>query len=326
MIRFPSILLFFAFLAAAPAAQEITSIIAKVNGKAITKHELRAQMIPHIHSLKLEYGEKNPRFIQEIKKLESKILEELINNKLIITELQQKGAQIPDNIVDQEISRIIRENYKGSESEFRKQLKEDGVRWADFRESQREKILIQAFKGDKFREVPEPTDADLKKEYRDYRKKTRDFSKDQIQYQKIYILKNHDTDPSINPATQSKLANTIYKKAVNGSNFSELAKKHSADAYAKEGGQWPLTSREDLHPNFAFFVMEYEPGQVTPILEDGRGYTICKVNKKILGPAKPFSKVKPLMKRRALEQKRNAKFKKWISTQRENAMVEVRLK
>ena len=77
-----------------------------------------------------------------------------------------------------------------------------------------------------------------------------------------------------------------------GESFEGLAKEHSADAYAQDGGKVGKTQRTDLSPAFAAILMETPTGEILGPLEDTRGYTIVRLDKKHLGPTPTLEAVK----------------------------------
>ena len=113
----------------------------------------------------------------------------------------------------------------------------------------------------------------------------------------------------------------IAKKIRSGQSFSELAKKHSADAYAGDGGQWPMTPRIDFPIHFAPVIFNAPIGKVIGPLADEYGFHIVQVTKRINGPSPPLSKVRPQLEKRVKAEKSAARFNRWISRLRKNATI-----
>ncbi|NNM30224.1 MAG: hypothetical protein HKO57_11945, partial [Akkermansiaceae bacterium] len=237
-------------------AVEINGIAAKVNGKVITKKEVNFHLAPRLALLRAKYPRRGEAYLTELKKAQDAVLEGLIDNKIVLSELEGKGAQLPDHVIDVEVQRIIREVFNGNEANFRKSLQESGMTMRAFRESQREKFLVQAFRSQQFGDVSPATPAEIEAHYRSRRNDLRDRSKDTLVFQKIYIPAVDPNRPGANPDDNLAFAEAIANQLKNGADFAEHAKQHSADAFAEEGGMWPETSRVDLSPAFAEVLFE----------------------------------------------------------------------
>ena len=158
MIRFP----LFLFLSVTLSAKEfeITAIAAKVNGHAITVKEVDSLLAPRREVLKTLYPRENETYQRRLKSERDKILDQLINNELLLSEVQGL-ASIPDQVVETEIGRIIRNNYDGKVEEFEAFLHENKLTRRSFREQQREQILVQAYRAQQFSEIPPPTESEI---------------------------------------------------------------------------------------------------------------------------------------------------------------------
>src|SRR5690606_474867 len=98
--------------------------------------------------------------------------------------------------------------------------------------------------------------------------------------------------------SQLKLAEELAEQLAKGADFAELAKKHSVDSQAEEGGLWKDVPRTDMSHEFGAVVFETDGNQVMGPLEDRFGYTIVKVVNRKLGPSEPLSKVRAEIEKR----------------------------
>jgi len=328
-----------------PAAVEINGIAARVNGKVITKKEVAVLMQPRIAMLQAQANNGIPLSPKKtndyLKGVEKEILDELIDNKLVLSELEARQADLPDHIIEQDMQRIIKDVYEGSEKKFRADLQKAGMTWAKYKEIQKEKILVQAFKGQQIGKVTAPNEAELEAERQKLRELPagREFDQDKISYEKIYIMRLKTTrDPDtfepkpVPPEQQDKLVEEILEKLNNGGSFSELAKAHSDDAYARDGGQVPMTPRADLSSDFAMMMFDAQPGELVGPIPDRainketkevvvRGYTIFRVKSVEVGPAKPMEDIRNQLISRVTKQKQRAQFERWLAPKRKSAII-----
>ncbi|MEM9081327.1 MAG: peptidylprolyl isomerase [Verrucomicrobiota bacterium] len=315
----------FLFLTLSLGAQEfqITSIAAKVNGHAITKKEVDSLLAPRRELLKTLYPRQGEIYQRRLKDARDKILESLINNEIVLSEVRGK-ANIPDYAVEQEVKRIVRENFNGKDAEFKKHLQETNQTLRSFRETQREKILVQAYRSQQFGDIPPPTDSEIKAHYADRKLALRDRAKDQVDYQKIFIRASDPLDPNITPERQLDLAESLAIQARGEADFATLAKENSDGAFADKGGLWEDVSRTDLRLAFGDAIFEEtNNGDIIGPLKDPAGFTIVKIIKLKYGPSPSLStkETRDRMKQEVDIKKRNDRYEKWINGLKRHAMI-----
>jgi parvulin-like peptidyl-prolyl isomerase len=323
MIRLIAFLSLFATLGAKEF--QINSIAAKVNGHAITKKEVETLLAPRREMLQTLYPRRGEVYQRRLKEFRDRILDQLINNELLLSEVEGK-ANIPDHVVEQEISRIIRENYDGKESEFNKFLRENGLTRASFKKQQREQILVQAYRSQQFTDIAPPTEAEIKARYAERKKSMRDRTKDTITFRKIFLVARDRLDPNVTPESQLALAEKVMLELKGGADFAELAKKHSNGAFASEGGLWEDSKRTDFSLSFGDALFEEsQAGDLVGPLKDPAGFTIVKIIKINYGPSPSLSEkeIRERMKREVNIEKRTEKYEKWIDSLKEHAMIDI---
>lgn len=318
--------IFLSFLATLGAKEfQITAIAAKVNGHAITQKEVNGLLAPRRETLQALYPRQGEIYQRRLKEFHDKILDQLINNELLLSEVKGK-ANIPDHVVEQEIARIIRQSYDGEESKFSAFLRENGLTRRSFREQQREQILVQAYRSQQFTDIPPPAEHEIQAQYEERKKILRDRTKDSIDFRKIFIVARDRFDPNVNPETQLALAEKIYQELQDGADFAELAKKHSNGAFASDGGLWEDSKRTDFSLSFGDALFEEsKDGDLVGPLKDPAGFTIVKILKIKYGPSPPLSKkeVRERMKREVNIEKRTEKYDKWIASLKAHAMIDI---
>ncbi len=317
-----------AILASSAQAREVTGIAAKVNGRVITKNEVNYHLTPYRQQLSASIPRKGPQYYKLLRKAKNEILENLIERELILSHFRERtngNGRIPSHMIDQEIKRQIRELYNNNRSAFNKSLRQAGITPAQHRRETEKKLIVQAMRAQQFKNAVPPLPNEVAAEYRKHRTKMRDITGDALQFHKIYIPKIDPQNPLVTPETQLQLAEDIVAKLKKGEDFEALAKMHSKDAWADEGGKVEKTKRTDLSPAFAAILMDTEVGKILGPLEDGRGYTIVRLDKKHYGPAPPLSKVRKQIEARVRARKNKSKHDRWMKRLRANAMIEKKM-
>lgn len=197
---------------------------------------------------------------------------------------------------------------------------------ASYREMTREKLIVQAMRSEKFKDAPPPLPSEVRSEYGEAKDSLRDTSQDVLSYRKIFLPLLDPANPLTTAKTQLLLAEAIADDISKGSDFAELAKEHSADAFAADGGLQEDVPRTDLSPEFAAILFDGKVGEVLGPLGDRAGFTVARVEKFKKGPAPPLSEVRPLIEERVRAKKTSARYDSWIKVLREKALVDIKLR
>lgn len=306
---------------AGTGAREVNGIAATVNGRVVTKKELAMMLSPTVGQLNAQYPRRGPEFEKKVKEAHAKILDELIDREIIMSEFKNQGGKLRPQIVDEEIARQKREDYNGNEATFRAELSKARMTLTGYREMTERKLIVQAMRSSKFSTSAPPLPEEIQKEYNKIKLSIRNTDGDKMTFLKIYIPAADEKNPAATPDSQLALAEDIVKQLKAGANFEELAKQHSRDAYAEQGGRQEKVLRTDLQPEFAALIMDPPEGTVVGPLMDPRGLTIVKVLEKFYGPVPPLSKVQDKIEQRVSSQKNAERYDRWMKVLRRNAMI-----
>src|SRR5262249_37093944 len=114
-------------------------------------------------------------------------LDALIERQLVLGEFEKLGGAMKPEYIDDEIKRIILENFGGDRDKFIFELTKSGMTLKRFREMQEKMIIVQYMKQQHLRGLPPPTPVDVDKFYQKNADKFRD--KDFIKISTITLPK-----------------------------------------------------------------------------------------------------------------------------------------
>jgi peptidyl-prolyl cis-trans isomerase SurA len=311
---------------------EVNGIAAKVNGRVITRNEVFFMLAPIHAQLTAQFPRRGAEFESQYKVARDGVIQELIDRQIILDEFKQiqkdKGAGIKDYVIDEEINRQVRELFNGDEAKFHQELKRSRLTMDGYRKSTKEKMIVQAMRANQFSDAPPPLPNEIQKEYDEIKVSRRDTAKDLISFKKIFIPKMDQESPLATPETQLTLAEDLAKQISHGADFTELAKIHSRDAFAGQGGIQENVSRRDLSPAFAAIIFDAKINQLVGPLEDedNKGFTLVIPTKIQLGPPPPLDgKVREMIEELVRRKKTHAQYERWIQTRRKRAMIDIKM-
>jgi peptidyl-prolyl cis-trans isomerase SurA len=300
----------------------VNGIAAIANGRVVTINEVAFMLAPIRARIAMKHPRMGDAFNKELAESKKKILDELIDRQLIIHEFNDMGAQIPDHAIKAEIQRQIDRIYDGSEAKFRQQLKVSNLSYTKYFKLTKDKLIGQAMRAQHFNDPTPATQEELIKEYNKNKSDLRDRSKDKIDFEKIYIPVNNNDDLLATPETQMEFAQDLVEKIKKGADFAELAKKHSTDAFADQGGKQTDVKRTDLRPDVSFALFTEPLGTVIgPIQLDANGYQIIRVTRKIEGPAPGLTAVRDEIEQAVQNRKSSVRFERYLDRLRKKALI-----
>jgi len=98
-------------------------------------------------------------------------------------------------------------------------------------------------------------------------------------------------------------AEDVRKKADAGADFAELARKHSKDDKARDGGDWGVSAWASLSARETEEIRKLEAGRVSGVVEIEGGATVLKVTEKTAEVTRPLDDVRAIVKGSLEDQK-----------------------
>ncbi|MGB0291564.1 MAG: SurA N-terminal domain-containing protein [Luteolibacter sp.] len=306
-------------------ARKVNGIAAKVNGRVITMNEVSFMLAPIYNQLRAQYPRRGEEFMAKLNEARDKVLQELIDREIILDEFKQLGASIPDRVVENQVKREINRLYGGDKAKFNEELRRSRLTMSGYRQMSKEKIIVQAMRQEQFDDAAPPLPNEIQNEYNSVKADMRDVTLDTISFHKIFIPTDDIRNPTDTPESQLALAEELVNDLKNGKDMAELAKIHSKDAFADQGGFQENVSRTDLSSEFAAIIFDAKAGDVIGPLSDKSGYTIVKPSKITLGPEPSLSEVRDIIEERVRRKKTSTQYEAWIEKRRKRAMIDIKL-
>ncbi|MEM6910118.1 MAG: peptidylprolyl isomerase [Verrucomicrobiota bacterium] len=293
---------------------EINKVAALVNGDVILESEIQFMMASIVQALARE---KSGQALQEaVEEARQQTLQDLIDRELILDEFDKLGAIIKEHRVKEDINRRILENFDGSREKFLDYLSKGGMSHPKYKELVRKQLAVQGMRGRALGSPQPATPDELRRVYEE--NKAQFAGEDFVQISKIYLRKLSDSRTAEQTQT---LAEEIRRKLRAGADFAQMAKMHSEDGFAVDGGSMPVMARTDLSPSLGDPAFSLKVGAISEVIEDSSGFTILKVDARDWGARPSLPEVRDQVENLVVQEHRQEAYDQWINQLRRKAVV-----
>lgn len=246
-----------------------------------------------------------------------KLIDLMINEKLIDSEVQKQGLTVTVERVEQEIQNIAKSNGI-SKSQLRQALKEQGVDFADYQLFIKRRIerhsLVERMITSKIRISEE----DIAAYY--IQTKGPQAGRETFQYKLSHILfvpKGGDVEGA------EARAKSVLEKLNSGKSFETLASQYSEDPNFSPGGALGTFKSGESLPEIEKNVSRLSVNQTTDVIRTRVGFHIVKLLEKTLIPSPDFEQNKAKIQAYLAEQAFKKQFAFWVSQKRQEAFIRV---
>ena len=306
--------------AAAPAAPEppkpmpaqLPEVLAKVNGEAVTKGEFE-RLIKN-----MEAGAGQPVPADRRDEIYRGALDQLVTIAVLTQETRARKITVTDAEIDAQLNEM-RAQFQTEEA-FKKALADRGLTLQRMRDDARANMGIQKMMDAEVANQPPPTDAQVREFYD---KNPEKFTQpESLRASHILIRADENADP----ATKTKAlaqAQAILKKVKAGADFAELAKQHSADGSAQQGGDLGFFPRGQMVPAFDQAAWALKDGEISGIVTTQFGHHIIKAVERKAGSTVPFEMVSAKIKEFLGQQQKQQRAEAFVDELKKKARIEV---
>lgn len=305
-------------IASGASAEILDRIVAKVNSEVVTLHDVRQAAVPYV----LQQG-MSPAVLQDEQRrpeLYKKVLEDLVDRKLLLQEAAKLELEIKDSELDQWLA-FTRQQQGMSEEQFQAMIAQYGMRPEGYREMVRQNLLkirmIKIKVGSQVNVTQDEVD-EL------YRKRFGDAGGTEKFVTVSHILFRPENDSPAAKAAAKKRAAKAKKKLAEGASFDEVAKESSEGPTAEKGGFLGSFRTGELDPEFEKVAFNMKAGQTSGIVETKFGYHIIKVDKVEKRESPDIDERKDQLRGEIQQRKMEGLLDQYIQTLRTRAFVDIR--
>ncbi len=292
----------------------IDGYAAKVNDRVITYGEVHEALTPILPELYRTY--QGGQLDEEIEKAFKKVLNDLVERTLIMEAFKERGGLIPDQYVNDEIKRVINDQFKGDKALFEQVLTEQKKTREEYMETIREQMAVGMLTNEEVSRRARVTPEQVRLEYEANKK--RYFIPEKVKYSVIVLNKGATPEDQ---GVKREEAESIRKRLLGGEDFNELAKESSEGSRAVEGGAFPWMQPKDARIELQETLKALPAGEISEIVETDTELYLVKMDARRQAGHKSFDEVRQAIKT-SLNAKERARLKaRWIARLKEKNYV-----
>ncbi|MZG31261.1 MAG: hypothetical protein F3741_10760 [Nitrospinae bacterium] len=296
-------------------ARVFDKVAAKVNTEIITLStiEERAELLRRSYS--------NSSISVPKQELLRQALNIIVEEKLQLQEGKKMGFVVDEESIDAAVNDISRKNGL-AEGQLQAMLESEGRSMSSYREHIKNQILVSKISRFEIGNRVKVSDREIMRYYRDHQK---EFWQDsQVRARHILFIAKRDAPESVRKE-KLKQAKNVLTKILDGADFAELARIHSEDISASDGGDIGIFGRGKMVREFEEAAFSMKKGQVSDIVETEYGYHIIKVEEVLKGKTLTLKDARERISQILAMEKQKQGYEEWIGELKKSAFIEVSL-
>jgi peptidyl-prolyl cis-trans isomerase C len=297
--------------AAKPMPASLPAVLARVNGQDVKKLDFD-RLIKN-----MELGAGKPIPAERRDEILRRSLDQLITYTLLTQETKARKIGVTDAEINGRLAEM-RKQFP-DETAFEKALSERGMTVERLREDARVDMEISKMMDAEVANLPPVTD----EQARDFYQKNPDKFQQPEAVRASHVLIPTGQADEAGKKTLHAQAEAILKQAKSGADFAKLAREHSKDSSASQGGDLNFFTRGQMVPAFDKVAFELKPGDISGIVETQFGYHIIKVTERRAASLVPFEQVGGRIRQFLADQQKQARSEAFVDSLKKKARIEV---
>lgn len=295
-----------------PMPAELPEVIARVNGEAVKKIDLERI----IKNMELSANQPIPPDRRD--EIMRRALDQLVTYTVLSQEMRARKVAVTDAEIEGNLKQM--QAQFPNEQEFKKALETRGMTVERLRADARVDMSINKMMEAELASTAAPTDAQVREFYD---KNPDKFEQEEaLRASHILIRVDEKADEAAKKKARAQ-ADEVLKQLKGGADFAELAKKHSADGSAAQGGDLGFFPKGQMVPAFDQAAWALKPGEMSDIVTTQFGHHIIKAAERRAGSTVPFEQVSARITEYLTQQQKQGRAQAFIDLLKQKAKIEV---
>lgn len=297
--------------AAAPAAELVEKIVARVNDRLITYSDFEKRFAAFLTS---------PQAGNNPLEARRKLLAEIIDERLLEERAKELQVAATDEEVEVAVERVKRQYNLATDEEFETALKSSNLTRDDLKRQMRNTITLQKVVGRDISSKLDMTDDTLRLEY-ERRKEQLYKVVEQAEVSEIVVRFAPD-----DPAARSRAAARIEEaraKIAAGTPFADVAKEYSEGNAKDRGGALGTVSKGELVTALDAAVFSDPPQEHPPAVLLSSSIHLFHVTDRRPAGYRPFAEVREDLRARIGDDLYDKRYTEYIEKLRRDAFIKI---
>ncbi len=290
-------------------SEESEKILAKVNGTPIVEHQIEVEFRQELRK------HKNPR-AGSASTAKRNALEKIIEQELLYQASQMQAIDVPD--IDKKAEETLQaiQTRLGSEERFQDYLENYNLSTEQLLTITKRKLFMDEYLKDQGLVDPQVSEEEIRSFY-----EQQPFKRDETVHLNHILLSVEEEIASVEKEKIRQKAEELRQMIIEGADFAELAKKHSASSEAD--GDLGYIKRNYMPAAFDEVVFSLKKGEISNVFETQFGYHIAKLMDKRPAGKTPYDEVRDFIKRYLQNQRKPQMIAAHIEELRSKASIEI---
>jgi peptidyl-prolyl cis-trans isomerase SurA len=298
-----------------PPSEDVSDrIVAVVNNDAITLVEVQEAVAAYRQ-------ESRGRAADSDEELGRQFLNRLIESRLQLQEAERDKVVVDDTEVEEELAERMKRFGAKNRAEIEAMIKAQGLSVDAVKKRVRDAVRIGKVIRRKVTLRISVTEIEIDR----YLAQNQDKLETGLTYHARHILVIPETGTDAGWEGARIRAELIRTLLSDGADFSDLARKHSRDASAKDGGDLGTLKRGELAPEIEIQILALEPGDISRPHRSQLGYHLFRLEEKEVLEGGALQRARQQVKDILFRQKYEARLEAWLKEIKQRAIIEVRL-
>jgi peptidyl-prolyl cis-trans isomerase C len=290
---------------------QLPDILARVNGEAVHKSDFDRL----VRNIELGNGPIPAARRDEILR---QVLDQLITYTVMTQEAKAQNVTVSDAELDDRLKQMRAKFPK--DEDFKKALAARNTSLDQLRTDARVDLTIGKMMDAQMSGAPAVSET----EAREFYDKNPDKFKqgETVRASHILLRVDGNTPDAVRKQARARI-DAILKRARSGEDFAALAREHSQDGSAREGGDLGYFERERMVPAFSQAAFSLKPGEISDVVTTSFGYHIIKVAEKKPAATIPYEQIGSRIVDFLTTQKKQERAGQFIEAAKKRARIEV---
>jgi peptidyl-prolyl cis-trans isomerase SurA len=293
-------------------------VVAVVNNDAITLGELQETIVAYRQD-----GRQRGAVTDE--DLAKQLLPRMIDSRLQLQEADREKITVEDVEVNEELAERVKTSYGAKTlDEFERMIKEQGISLEAIKKRLRDSLRVQKVIRRKVALRVSVTDQEIVQ----YLEENRAKLETGLSYHARHILvvpEEGAADDAAWEAARIRAELIVTQLTDGGADFATLARQHSKDASARDGGDLGTLKRGELSQEIESEILALAPGAVSRPYRSSLGYHVFKLESKDSLEGDGLVRVKQQIRDILFREKYETRLETWLKEIKQRAIIEVRM-